>query len=80
MAVLTYENLLKLIEDNPEYINYDEDISPKSNLVIIFDESSKCKNISDFSFAEGSILMDTGSREMIISGSDKGTIKSIEFN
>ncbi len=71
-------NLIKAIEEHPEYLCQDKDIPPKHSLVILMDK----KNKGDFKFEEGKLIYkfkDKVNKKMIINGSSNKGVKSIEF-
>jgi len=79
MATIRYEKLTELIRNNPDYIEYDVEIDPKSHLVILFDGSVKEKDIVEIEIIEGHAILDSPDNTIEISIGENDLVKKIEF-
>jgi len=79
MATIRYNKLVELIRSNPEYMEYDREIDPKSHLVILFDKDIAQKDITDVEIVEGHLIMETQSNTVELSMGENDLLRMIEF-
>ena len=79
MATIRYNKLVELIRSNPDYMEYDCEIDPKSHLVILFDKETAQKDITDVEIVEGHLIMETQYNTVELSMGDNDMLRMIEF-
>lgn len=79
MATIKYSKLVELVRNNPEYIEYDGDIDPKAHFVILFDKTTKEKDITEVEIVEGHLIMETQYNTVEMSIGDNNLLRMIEF-
>ena len=79
MATIKYSKLVELVRNNPEYIEYDCEIDPKSHLVIIFDKEKSPKDITEVEIVEGHLIMESKYNTVELSIGEDDLLRMIEF-
>jgi hypothetical protein len=79
MASIKYEKLIELIQKNPDFIEYDSEVDPKSHLVILFESDVNEKDIEVIEIVEGHAIMDSPNSTIEISIGEDDLVRKMEF-